>query len=102
LLGSGLGLFLGRRLGLLLGCGCGLSGGFLGGFLGGFSFLLGWLLGRGAAELDTDDILANCDGVLLGDKELLDNTSFGGVDGDIDLRGACVSGCYVGKSLTAI
>jgi hypothetical protein len=98
LLRRGLGLFLGRRLGLLLGRGCGLSGGFL----GGFSLLLGWLLGRGAAELDTDDILANCDGVLLGDKELLDNTSFGGVDGDIDLKGVCVSGCYVGKSQTTI
>lgn len=97
MLRSGLGLFLGRRLGLLLGCGRGLRGGFLGGFLGGFGLLLGWLLGRGAAELDTDDILANCDGVLFGDKELLDNTSFGGVDGDIDLRGRVSVAATLGK-----
>jgi len=63
------------------------------GFLVLGSRLLGLLLcllstsRRFAANLELDNILANGDGVLLVDKEFLDGTSLGRVQGNVDLVG---------------
>jgi hypothetical protein len=70
-----------------------LAGGLRCGLLVLGSGLLGLLLclratsRRLAANLKLDDILADSDGVLLVDKELLDGTSLGCVQGNVDLVG---------------
>lgn len=84
----GLGLLLLLRLGLLLlagGLRCGLL--VLGGGLLGLLLCLLATSRRLAANLKLDDILADSDGVLLVDKELLDGTSLGCVQGNVDLIG---------------
>lgn len=84
----GLGLLLLLRLGLLL-----LARGLRRGLLVLGRRLLGLLLGllstrrRGAANLELNNILTNGDGVLLVDKELLDGTGLGRVQGNVDLVG---------------
>lgn len=84
----GLGLLLLLLLGLLL-LARGLRSGLLvlgGGLLGLLLCLLSTRR-RGAANLKLDDILADGDGVLLVDKELLDGTGLGRVQRNVDLVG---------------
>ncbi len=60
-----------------------------------------WLLAPGtgrATELDADQVLPDCDGVLFADEKFLDGSGLRGIDCDVDL---CVVGAVSARSLAA-